>query len=999
MRFLRRMGEGSSIVVLCLAVSCGPSKGKGKVGAFCDNDSDCESGLCFENQCLDPDGDEDGDSLKNGIEAHQTGTDPLRADTDNDGLPDGPEVGDIASATDTDGDGLADALESSLMLADPDQDCLPDQFDPHNDAADSGMERQIAALFCQKGGGVCSESLDAVLAACVEGEVQCDYSAVPGYEETETLCDQKDNDCDGQTDAGLTSTSAGTCVVEGVCGAPGASVPRDCVDGVWECRYSVLPDWEEVETRFDGLDNDCDGETDEGMAGQPCQVENEFGACPGTRVFRDGAEVCDGPEPAAEACDDADNDCDGETDEGLTSSTQGECSNLGVCGTADTLIPRECRNGQWVCLYEQVPGYEAEESRCDGLDNDCDGESDEGLAGVACENQNEFGTCAGLTVCDGQGGVACGAPVPASEACDTLDNDCNDLTDEGLDGLPCDITNEYGTCQGATSCAGGQLACLGPVPAAEACNGQDDDCNGLTDDGLDGFPCENTNQYGTCPGLTLCLEGQASCDGRVPAKDVCNQQDDNCDGQTDENDICLKTSSVQGTVRDGATSKPVAGARVDFYPGQRVRGAPGDRREQPADTLLTDGSGRFEVSLIPGPYWVEVQAVGYQPARTWTFVLVDQDQMPLDITLTPEGGTAWFVSVCGRVYEGVGTNLSPPVEGASVTLFGNGFDNPLASATSGPQGFYCISGVSGTDSAGSPFEGFGLKASKSGYLPGMVESIPNEPNTVFIEDIVLSTLPPGTQTLLHEDFENPQSQWTMDEPASGVGWQWLSNGEHVNQAAGACVMLPAQYESCVKDPADPLDRCAICENPADAACIPTPGALPNAYAGSGAFWFGNPASANFLVEGGTCDPLSGGTGGPVGGSLVSPWIPTGYANPLSLSFYSAWEIESVDPQGPPGGYDQMLVEAQGGAGASGEWVLVGSLNPAVDVNGEAYQPYTSGGFNQAPIWVNYVFDLTPFASLPEIRIRFRFDSKDEQYNGFRGWLVDEVEVFGVVPAR
>ncbi len=977
------------VAVVCLAASCGPSKGKGKVGAFCDNDSDCESGLCFENQCLDPDGDEDGDGLKNGIEAHQTGTDPLRADTDNDGLPDAEEVGDIQSPTDTDGDGLSDALESSLMLADPDRDCLPDQFDPHNDVADAGMERQIAALFCQKGGGVCSEFLDKVVAACVEGEVQCDYSAITDYEETETRCDQKDNDCDGQADLGLTSTTEGTCEVAGVCGVPGAAVPRDCVGGQWVCRYSALPDWEEVETRFDGLDNDCDGETDEGLAGQPCEVKNEFGTCPGRRVFREGQEVCDGLEPAAETCDDVDNDCDGQTDEGLTSSTEGQCLTQGVCGAAGTPVASECRKGQWVCLYEQVPGYEAEESRCDGQDNDCDGETDEGLAGVACNTQNEFGTCAGVTVCDGQGGVACGAPVPAPEACDGKDNDCDGQTDDGLDGLACDIENEHGTCQGTTSCAGGQLACLGPAPAPEACDGKDNDCDGETDEGLDGFPCENKNEYGTCPGQTLCLDGQVVCDGRIPSKDVCNGEDDNCDGQTDENDICLKTSSVKGTVRDGTTSKPVAGARVDFFAG--------GERQDPVDTLLTDASGGFEVPLIPGPYWVEVVAAGYKPVRTWTFVLRDEDTMPLDIALTPEGGTVWFVSVCGRVYESGGTNFPAPVEGASVTLFGNAFNNPLASATSGPQGFYCISGVSGLDSGGSPFQQFGLKTSKAGYLPGMAEYVPNEPDAVVIQDLFLSPWPQEAQTLFQEDFESPKTGWTMDEPANGVGWQWLENGEHVNQAVGACVMSPAQFELCTKDPTDPLDRCAICEVPADAACIPRPGALPNAYDGVGAFWFGNPATGNFLADGGTCDPLSGGTGGPVGGSLVSPWITTAYAYPLYLSFYSAWEIESVDPQGPPDGYDQMLIEVQGTEMA--DWTLVGYLNPDVDVNGEAYQPYTSGGFDQAPIWVNYVFDLTPFSDYPEIRIRFRFNSKDEQYNGFRGWLVDEVEVFGVLLAR
>ncbi len=943
-RLVSRIQTGGGMFVLWAAlacVACGPSKSKGKVGAFCDNDSDCESGLCFENQCLDPDRDEDGDGLKNGVEVHKLKTNPLQGDTDNDGALDSVEVTDIDAPSNSDGDEIIDALESSLPIADDDKDCLADQYDPQNDVANLEMTSKVAELYCQKGGGVCTEQLRSVQASCEDGTPRCDYSAVEGYEEEETRCDGVDNDCDGQTDEGLGGLPCENANEHGSC-----TGVTSCSGGVLSCE-GPLP----APETCNGEDENCNGQTDEGLDGLPCQNENEHGACEGVTSCSGGVLSCEGPLPAPETCN--------------------------------------------------------------GEDENCNGQTDEGLAGIACENKNEYGVCQGVTVCDGQGGTVCDAREPAAETCNGLDDECDGQTDEGLDGLPCQNANEHGTCQGFTSCSGGVLSCVGPLPAPEACNGKDDDCDGPSDEeGAAGcqtyFFDKDQDGYGmTGTGKCLC-EPEASytapvggdCEDTVSSihpgvVETCNSVDDNCDGGTDEDDICLKTSIVKGSVWDGETIKPVMGARIAFYKEE-----PGFRQQEPAAMVISDEQGRFEVPLVPGLYSVRVESQGYLPVETWVFVLRDQDQMPLDIALTPEGSERWFVSVCGRVYDAEGTTSPIPIPGASVTLFGDHFGNPLASTTTGPQGFYCISGVSGLAASGKPFQDFALRASAEGYLPGMVEYVPNVSGTLVIGDIYLIALPQGTQQFLHEDFESEKTSWTMDEPSQGVGWHWVQNGHYLNQAVPTCVALPAQFEVCEKAPEDPLDRCAICAKPSDAACIPTAGALPNAYAGSGAFWFGNPATANFLPDNGTCEPLSGGSGGPVSGSLVSPWFQTSYARPLYLSFWSAWEIESVDPQAPPDGYDQMLVEVQGaGGGVEPPWVVVGHLNPAVDVNGEPYQPYTSGGFNQAPVWVHYVFDLTPYSSYSEIRIRFRFDSKDEQYNAFRGWLVDEVEVFGVVPTR
>jgi len=95
----------------------------------------------------------------------------------------------------------------------------------------------------------------------------------------------------------------------------------------------------------------------------------------------------------------------------------------------------------------------------------------------------------------------------------------------------CFVQNEYGTCEGERTC---DSDCSARVPAAETCNNQDDDCDGVTDNGVPPTPCPLQNEHGTCIGQTQCVGGTPLCQGSYASPEVCNGKDDNCDGSTDE---------------------------------------------------------------------------------------------------------------------------------------------------------------------------------------------------------------------------------------------------------------------------------------------------------------------------------------------------------------------------------------------------------------------------------------------------------------------------------
>ena len=181
-----------------------------------------------------------------------------------------------------------------------------------------------------------------------------------------------------------------------------------------------------------GLDDDGDGSIDEGLPVGDPSVDADgdtYALCPVDLAQADCNDQIAAINPgASETCNGLDDDCDGTADDGNPDSVPCVVPDLlGACAASATT----CVNSLLVCEQSVFPVPET----CNSVDDDCDGTTDEGFVlGQPCTVGVGQCQASGSTVCstDGSGTVCSVAPgTPSAEICDGLDNDCDGATDEG----------------------------------------------------------------------------------------------------------------------------------------------------------------------------------------------------------------------------------------------------------------------------------------------------------------------------------------------------------------------------------------------------------------------------------------------------------------------------------------------------------------------------------------------------------------------------------------
>ncbi|HYP89553.1 MAG TPA: MopE-related protein [Polyangiaceae bacterium] len=415
-------------------------------------------------------------------------------------------------------------------------------------------------------------------------------------EDAGTACDNVDL----QTDINNCGTCGNVCIftgAEAMC-VKGKCEIGECRDARYDldgdpnngCEYACSPAADDVEV-CNYLDDDCDGVVDNGfdltsdaencgVCGTACSLLHADSQC----QEKSGTPSC-----VVNGCEDGWYDIDGVDANGC----EYQCEKTGPGGVACT--PGDASCGQEVC--------DAYDNDCNGIINDGN-EASGGPGGGQpcfeyCGNMACKGECtAGISSCVGSDLVCIPGKGPSLEVCDTKDNDCDGVVDNGFDlstdsnncgscGTSCvdAVPNAIGKCAdpdgaGPTAPGCAILACKAGykdlVPGtpgceacpkfpttAETCNGIDDDCDGVVDNIVNpasqrpdpAIFCNNGRVLaGTaCQGITVKCGGISGwvCDYTTAASPsdieidpvtkkvrvieaACDGKDGNCDKQIDE---------------------------------------------------------------------------------------------------------------------------------------------------------------------------------------------------------------------------------------------------------------------------------------------------------------------------------------------------------------------------------------------------------------------------------------------------------------------------------
>ena len=546
--WLDRDGDGYGDLASPVTTTCDGSNG------LVDNSDDCDD----QNILVHPNGTEICNELDdncNGIVDETTAVDALvwYQDLDGDGY--GTEDSTTTSCTQVDGySGNSDDCNDGNDGINPDATEICDTIDNNcDDQVDEGVETEF---YADLDGDTFGDAMNTSLACSVPvgyvvDNTDCDDASAAINPDATEVCDgEVDNDCNAVADdgdAGLDLTSATTWYADSDSDGFGdplvtqvaCLVPLAYVADNTDCDDSQPLSYPGNTEMCDTIDNDCDGFTDENdaldVATWYADLDGDNFGDPASSTLScsqpagyvadntdcDDSAATSNPD-ATEMCDTFDNDCDGVIDEDDASDAPLWYQDLDGDLHGNTLVS--------TAACSQPIGYVADQTDCDDSDSDvnplgieicneeddnCDGQIDEDvkLTFFADTDSDGFGD-AGVTE------LGC-APSVGFVA---NDNDCDDTDGAVNPGV------------------------------AEICNDQDDNCDGVTDEGVQitFFADSDGDTFGDAGSTTLaCLvpvghvADDTDCDdtnGAINpgATEICDGGIDNdCDGQADDADVSV----------------------------------------------------------------------------------------------------------------------------------------------------------------------------------------------------------------------------------------------------------------------------------------------------------------------------------------------------------------------------------------------------------------------------------------------------------------------------